>query len=84
MRYELHLTAYDSGFSTVVALVTHEAGTIPRAPIRELFRSCSTVPIEAAPDPAVWTRDILVQAIEALGTLDPTGEGPVGELGGCA
>jgi hypothetical protein len=84
MRYELHVTAFQSGFSQVITVVVVEAGPMPRSSNRELFRSCTTAHTEATDDPAVWARDILVEAIEGLGTLNPTTDEVVGELGGCA
>nr|CRY95347.1 hypothetical protein [uncultured prokaryote] len=66
MRYELRLTAYDMLDRVAVAVVVLEASDIPQVSTQVVHRSTTVQPGTGEQDPLQWTRDALVQALEAL------------------
>lgn len=84
MRFELHLTGFQTAGHTGISLTVYEASRIPQQPGRPLIHWLTSTPTAEGEDPEEWARDTLVHSLELLGTLNPTGDEPVGELGGCA
>jgi hypothetical protein len=66
MRYEARVTAFDMLDRVHVALVVLEAGDIPYVSNQVVLRRVTTERGTGEQDPAVWTRDALVQLLETL------------------